>query len=360
MAQTQPRECWSPFGGNGKGSDYPPNLEGKVAIVTGANCGIGKNVAQNIAALGAEVFFACRSEDRANAAIQEVAALTGNDKLYFLKLDLADLASVRSAATEFLSKGKPLHILVNNAGLASQEHLFTKDGHELHFGTNHLGPFLFTKLLLPKMTATEKSRIVFVSSDAHKWSNRIDYDDLTMEKSGIGMLGMKAYARSKLCNVYNMRKLHRLLCEQQGCTGAAVPNPTVNAMHPGAVSTEIARNGGVILKFIMRLFFRSVEKGAETAVWLAVHSDAEGQSGQYFMDKKPSAITALAQEEEEADRLWDKSVELTDASGTTPGGPAGGSTPSGRTPGEGARESTTGSADAQEAGAVDSGTHDEQ
>src|SRR5579859_998149 len=151
------------------------DLAGKTFLVTGANVGIGRETARALAARGAHVHLTARSEGKARAAIDEIAVQTGSTTLDFLTLDLGDLDSVRAAAAAFLATGRPLHGLINNAGLAGQRGM-TKSGFELHFGTNHVGPFLLTGLLIDRLRESAPARIVNVSSEAHYRARGIDFD----------------------------------------------------------------------------------------------------------------------------------------------------------------------------------------
>ena len=141
-------------------------LAGRTFLVTGANTGIGLATATGLAKRGGKVFVACRSAEKGRAAAAGISAETGNDAVVFLPLDLADLASVRACADEFLARGEPLHVLINNAGVGGARGL-TKDGFELAFGVNHLGHFALTTALLDCLAASAPARVVTVSSDAH-------------------------------------------------------------------------------------------------------------------------------------------------------------------------------------------------
>src|SRR2546422_481847 len=182
------------------------DLEGKTFLVTGANTGIGRETARALADRGAKVFLAGRSEAKVRPVIDEIAERTGNTTLAFLSLDLGDVSSVRSCAAAFLATGEPLHGLINNAGLAGQRGL-TESGFEVHFGTNYVGPFLLTSLLIDRLRDGAPSRIVNVSSDAHYRARDIDYEAVrTRTKS---RTGFSEYAVSKLANVLHAQELAR-------------------------------------------------------------------------------------------------------------------------------------------------------
>src|SRR5262245_37527212 len=164
------------------------DLAGKTFLVTGANTGIGRVTAETLARRGGKVFLACRSEDKTRPVLDAIRAAGGEAE--FLALDLGSLASVRASAKAFLDRGEPLHVLINNAGLAGVRGL-TKDGFELIFGTNHLGPFLFTTLLLPRLRESAPARIVNVSSKAHYEAKGIDWD--VLRKPTATITGLREY-----------------------------------------------------------------------------------------------------------------------------------------------------------------------
>ena len=174
------------------------SLSGRVALITGANTGIGLVTARELAARGAHVFIACRSVEKAQAAVDEIRKTKGNAHVEILALDLGDFASVRQCAQTFLARDLPLHLLINNAGLAGAKGL-TKSGFELAFGTNHLGPFIFTQLLLDRLKQSAPARIVTVASRAHIRLSGIDFN--AVQKPTIGKAGLPEYGVSKLANV---------------------------------------------------------------------------------------------------------------------------------------------------------------
>lgn len=196
-------------------------IEGKIVIVTGANTGLGKATALELAKRGGKVYMACRSEERGNAALKEIKEASGSDQVFFLKLDLASLESIREFSKNFHSIESRLDILINNAGLLSPLER-TKDGFELNMGVNHLGHFLLTNLLLDLLKSAAPSRIVVVASDLHR-IGAIDKENFNSEKSFAG--SWKAYGNSKLANVLFTKHLAVML------EGTGV---VVNALCPGA------------------------------------------------------------------------------------------------------------------------------
>lgn len=279
-------------------------VEGKTALITGGNSGIGKEIAAGLAERGADVVIASRTPDKGRAAVADLRERTGRDAVAFLPLDLTSFASVRDFALRFLEERDALHVLVNNAGLTLSHRRETEDGHEVTFQTNHLGPFLLTHLLLDRLVDSAPARIVNVSSGAHKASRGLDFDDL--DRGRRRYRGMAAYNDSKLCNVYFTRELARRL------DGRGV---TVNAFHPGFVRTNFARGGDTFLLALGirlgALFARSPARGARAGVHLAVSPEVDGASGGYYYDERPARISRRARDDEAARRLWAVSERLT-------------------------------------------------
>lgn len=290
-----------------------PSQEGKTFIVTGSNTGIGFEAAKVLAARGARVLLACRSKDKAEAAMRRIAAEVSGADLDFLPLDQADLASVRAAA-ELAAKEPRIDVLLNNAGVMIPPLTRTAQGFELQFGVNHLGTFALTGLLLPKLAETPGSRVVVTSSIAHK-RGRVDFDNLDAAK---GYSRFDFYAQSKLANALFMLELDKRL-RAAGSPVAAL------ACHPGVAASELMRHvplGGLFAP-LMGLVLNSAEQGAWPALQAA--TDAKAVSGSYWgsqgmrdmrgpsgpAKREPNALDA-----DLARRLWDVSVQLT---GVDPG-----------------------------------------
>jgi NAD(P)-dependent dehydrogenase (short-subunit alcohol dehydrogenase family) len=268
-------------------------------LITGANTGIGKATAEALAARGDQLYLACRSEPKTRDAIDEIAGKTGNRDLHFLPLDLGDLASVRECAAKFLAEDVPLHVLINNAGVAGVRGI-TKDGFELAFGTNHVGHFLLTNLLLDKLKASAPSRIVNVSSVGHFQARGIDWEAVRQPTKGVTAMG--EYGVSKLANVLHAQELARRL------EGTGV---TTYSLHPGAIASDIwSRRLPGPLASILKLFMRSTEEGAKTSVWCATAPELAGESGKYYDDCKEKAPNKVATPELAAE-LWKRSEEWT-------------------------------------------------
>lgn len=274
-------------------------LEGRTCLVTGATSGHGRAVARGLARLGADLVVHGRDKDRARRTRELIADETGKPPDVLL-CDLATIWDVNRAASEFLAQDRPLHVLINNAGLVSRERQETVDGHEMTFGVNYLAPFRLTTLLLDRMKQSGRARIVNVCSDMHR-TVALDLDDLEL-RSGYGF--MKAYSVSKLCLVHFTLELASRL----GNTDV-----TVNACDPGPVDSNIGQNNpGVardVLRVVMRWFFPSADRAARTAIWLASSPDVEGKTGGYYKwgkEKKPR----VSSDPDMGLRLWEISERL--------------------------------------------------
>lgn len=277
----------------------PLSLVGRTCVVTGASSGIGKAAAIGLARLGAEVVLVCRSWERGESAVVEVtraAAVRPN----LLVADLSSMAAVRRLAAEILQRHPRLHVLVNNAGLILAKRSVTAEGMETTLAVNHLAPFLLTNLLLERLEVSAPSRVVTVSSGAHR-TGRIHFDDLGLSK---GYSGLGAYAQSKLANILFTRELARRL-EGSGVTAAC--------MHPGFVATRLGRGTFPLFSVPIRLFrpfIRTPERGADTVVHLAASPAVEKASGGYYHDRRLAAPTSRATDPEAARRLWEVSARL--------------------------------------------------
>ena len=278
-----------------------PDLSGRTVLITGANSGIGRATALELARMGARVHLAGRSEERTRPVLAEIDSLAGSGRAAFLPLDLGDLDSVRACAERFLSTGEPLHVLVNNAGLAGQRGL-TASGFELAFGTNHVGPFLLTTLLTPRLQASAPARVVTVASVAHYQAGGIDWD--AVRRPTRSFTAMPEYAVSKLANVVFSAELGRRL------EGTGV---TTYSLHPGAIASDIWKRVPRPFRDVMkRLFMRPPEEGARTSVYCATSPDLANETGRYYDACSPrppgrSATTELGAE------LWARSAEWTGA-----------------------------------------------
>lgn len=272
-------------------------LNGKVALVTGANSGIGAVTARELALQGYHVFLACRSINKAQSVIQEIQSLThGQAKVEFIELDLADLDSVRRCAQSFLTRDLPLHLLIANAGLAGQKGL-TQSGFELTFGVCHVGHFLLTKLLTEKLIESKPARIVVVASKAHRHARGIDFNALLKPTNSFG--GLKEYAVAKLANILFAKELGRRLY------GTGV---TVYAVHPGVVSTNVWRAIPQPFVKLISNFMISPEEGAKTTLYCATQPQVAADTGFYYEDCKVKVSSHAAQNINLANELWEQSL----------------------------------------------------
>lgn len=277
-------------------------MEGQIVMITGANAGIGKQTALELARLGATVVMVARNRERGEAARAEVAAAGGNDQTDLLIGDLSSQASIRTLVETFRARYDRLNVLVNNAGVYLTRREESVDGLEMTFATNHLGYFLPTVLLWDRLVAGAPARVINVASDAHR-GRKLDFDDLQSRRrySGYG-----AYGRSKLANVLFTYELDRR-------RGAA--DVTVNALHPGFVASNFGQNNrgvvGLFMKRVVPLFARTVEQGAATPVYLAASPEVAGISGRYFTNCQAVQSSPASYDRAAAERLWAISEELT-------------------------------------------------
>jgi NAD(P)-dependent dehydrogenase (short-subunit alcohol dehydrogenase family) len=283
--------------------------DARTFLVTGGNTGIGLATATALARDGGRVYIACRSTERGMAAVSAIKAASGSDSVGLLPLNLASLASVRDCAAAFLARDEPLHVLVNNAGLAGQRGL-TADGFELHFGVNHLGHFALTMLLLDRLTESGRgvngdgaaghgARVVNVSSESHYSAKGIDFGAV---KQPTSFTGTREYAVSKLCNVLFTQELARRAGE-----GAGV---TTYALHPGVVASDIWRRVPALVRPLVTRRMITTEEGARTSVYCATSAEVGSQTG-LFYDKcqlRPASEVATP---ELAGQLWKHSAEWT-------------------------------------------------
>jgi retinol dehydrogenase-12 len=276
----------------------PGELSGRTFLVTGASTGIGLATAAGLARRGGRVYLACRSQAAGQRAVAEVAAATGNRAVFFLPLDLADLASVRRCAEQFLAREEPLHVLVNNAGVAGQRGL-TRDGFELAFGVNHLGHFALTMALAGRLAASAPARVVTVASAAHYQARGVDF--AAVRRPTASLTGLPEYAVSKLCNVLFSAELAR---RWQG-TGV-----TTYALHPGVVASDIWRRVPWPVRSLIKLRMISPEQGAQTSLYCATAPELAQASGRFY-DQCAERAPSRAATRELAAALWEHSAAWT-------------------------------------------------
>jgi NAD(P)-dependent dehydrogenase (short-subunit alcohol dehydrogenase family) len=290
-----------------------PDQSGRVAIVTGANSGIGYEAAALLADKGAHVVLAVRNLDKGNDAAERITSKSPNAVVTVQELDLTSLDNIRKAADELRANFPRIDLLINNAGVMYTEKASTKDGFELQFGTNHLSHFALTGQLLDNMLPIEGSRVVTVSSVGHRIRAKIHFDDLNLDRNYNRVV---AYGQSKLANLLFTYELARRLKAKGAPT-------TALAAHPGAADTDLLRNmpGGIrqVSQFFWSNFIaQGPDMGAEPTLRAA--ADPGAQNGQYygpggFGEQKghPKVVKSSAQSHNEdiQRRLWTMSEELT-------------------------------------------------
>ncbi|MFC2156674.1 SDR family NAD(P)-dependent oxidoreductase [Acidobacteriota bacterium] len=288
-------------------SSNVPDQTGRVAIVTGSSSGIGIETARVLAEKNATVIIAVRNLDKGNRAAEQIASKHKSSDLRVMEVDLASLESVRKFASRFKVDYDRLDLLINNAGVMMPPYSKTADGFELQFGTNHLGHFALTGLLLDLILKTENSRVVTVSSTGHRYG-KLNFDDLNWEKRKYSK--MRTYADSKIQNLYFTYELQRKLEKAGKSTIAA-------AAHPGWTATELQRHAG-LFRFLNNFMAQNIEMGALPTLMAAADPGVRG--GDYFgpggrreMRGYPKKVDSneLSRDKDIARRLWTVSEELT-------------------------------------------------
>lgn len=278
-------------------------MQGKHVAITGATAGIGRSASLELAERGAQLTLLCRDPEKAGELQREIVAAGGLEPT-IITMDMAELASVRQAAEQLLAIGKPLDVLLNNAGVVNTSRRETVDGFEETLAVNHFAPFLLTGLLLPLLRLPESARIVNVASAAHEFVRDMGFEDMQAEN---GFKTFREYGRSKLANILFTRSLADRL-EGQGIT--------VNCLHPGAVATSLGtQNGGFLSSWLPRLlkpFFRSPEQGAETSIYLCCSDEVAAVSGAYFANCRQKKPKPWALDDDAGQRLWEYTVRCVD------------------------------------------------
>ncbi len=275
------------------------SIEDKICIITGANSGIGKATTLGLAKMNAVVVMLCRSKEAGEEAQKEIIGESGNNRVDLFLCDLSSQEQIRRVVDEFNQKYKTLHVLINNAGVMAAKRKLSVDGFEMNFAVNHLAPFLLTNLLLDVLKKSVPSRIINVSSGAHKMA-KIDFDDLQSENK-----------KHRLFKVYGISKLALMLTSYELSRRLDGTGVTVNIVHPGVVKTNLGRDMSKIGRGFGKLFFKNPEKGAETSIYLATSPEVEGITGKYYVKKQQRNSSEESYNEEYAKRLWDISTELT-------------------------------------------------
>lgn len=268
------------------------DISGKHVLITGASAGIGKAAARELAGRGAVVTLAGRAAEKTRRIVDEINNNGGSAG--FLQIDLSSPDSVRSAGREFLARGEPLHVLINNAGVGGTRGV-TPEGFEIAFATNHLGHHLLTRWLEPALINSAPARLVIVASSVHHNVKKIKWRRL--QKRTSSPFGNPEYRVSKLANLLDAGRW----TERLAGTGV-----DVHAVHPGLVASEIWRD---LPKPLQRMFANrgmSIEEGADTPVWAASDPELEGSSGGFYGKRSARSISDLAADQDLADEMWDR------------------------------------------------------
>ena len=273
----------------------------KHIVITGPTAGIGRASALSLARDGADLTLLCRNLEKGEVLASEIVA-AGGIKPTVIEMEMASLGSVRAAAESVRQLAKPIDVLLNNAGVINSHRRVTVDGFEETLAVNHFAPFLLTGLLLPAVReAVPGARIVNVASGAHHFVRGMQFDDIQSEQN---YKTFDVYGRSKLANILFTRSLAKRL------KGTGV---TVNCLHPGAVATDIGKQHGEwvakALHLILKPFFRSPLKGAETSLYLCSSNDVAEISGAYFNNCKVERPKPWAEDDAAAEKLWNYSEE---------------------------------------------------
>ena len=277
------------------------SMKGKVVVVTGANSGMGKIIATDLAKKGCTLIMVCRIREKPNVALNEVSGKSKNPNIDLMTTDLSSQKEIRDLANKIKEKYPTIDILINNAGCMSFGYEETEDNIERTFATNHLAYFLLTNLLLDNLKNSKEARIINVSSEASK-SAKINFEDLNLKKD---YSTFKAYAQSKLANILFTYELTRRL----------PTNIKVNCVHPGNVpNTKLGQGSNIFKKYIETIpqhLILTPEEGADTTIWLASSDEAKEITGKYLYKRQPIQSNSLSHDVEIAKRLWEVSEELT-------------------------------------------------
>jgi len=286
-------------------------MSGKTVIITGANSGIGKETARDLAGRGAKVIMACRNLDSAKKARDDIVQTTGNNNVIVKKLDLSSLDSVREFAADINKNENRLDVLIHNAGVAyTFEKVVTKDGLDMTMGTNHFGPFLLTHLLIDLLKRSKPSRIVIVASELYRFAICFNVNRLNPVRF---WLPAYLYYYSKYANILFSLELARRL------EGTGI---TVNCLHPGMIDSGIWRNVpfplNLLLMPIIKGLFKTPKEGCQTTVHCAVSNELDGVTGKYFLDCKMHNLSRAVQDPAIGKKLWELSEPLVKLESTDP------------------------------------------
>jgi retinol dehydrogenase 12 len=280
----------------------PWTIDRKLVLITGATSGLGLVTATELARRGAHVLAVARDSERGTSAAATISAAVPDAQLDVLPCDLSRMSEVRRLADTVAERYGRLDVLLNNAAVAMFRWELTEDGLETDFAVNHLAPFVLTNRLLPVLKVPDEARVITVTSDNHKGVKQIPWDDL---QGAQNFKPLQTYNRTKLMNIWFTRILAERLAD------SAV---TANSVSPGFVRTQLGRNATGGFKFFFRqiapLIQTTPEKGAQTAITVASAPELSGVSGTYFADSAPARPGGLAEDREQALRLWTISEKL--------------------------------------------------
>nr|CAH7752542.1 unnamed protein product [Callosobruchus chinensis] len=272
-------------------------MEGKTVVITGANGGIGKETAREIAKRGARVVMGCRNLESGKKARDEIAESTNNQNIVVKKLDLSSQRSIREFAEDVLKTEPKLDVLIHNAGTAESKFQLTEDGVELTMATNHFGPYLLTHLLIDLLKRSKPSRIVIVASELYRFAS-LDPTKINPQSSWFPPY---LYYVSKYANICFTLELARRL------EGTGV---TANCLHPGMIDSGIWRNVPApfswLVQMVVKGFFKTPKQGCQTSVYLACSEEVEKVTGKYFMDCAETSLSSGATDESKAKKLWEE------------------------------------------------------
>ena len=278
------------------------NLNNKTVVISGATNGIGKAAAIELSKENPKLLFTYRNQSLADELLAEIKDISPNTQVQSAYCDFSDQDSIKKCTNEINDLCANIDVLINNAGVVNTSYHETGEGIENTFAVNHLGYFLFTNLLLQKLKGHDETRIVNVSSAAHSFVKEMQWEDINF-KNNFGQ-GLRSYGQSKLANLLFTRYLAIKL---------STDNISVNAIHPGGVNTSLGSQNKAWyskpLRLILKPFFRSPLKGAESIIYLATKQD-DGVTGEYFVDSKIHKSSTYSKNLEEAHKLWDLSEKL--------------------------------------------------
>jgi len=270
----------------------------KTCVITGANSGIGKAAAIELALQGFEVILLVRDSEKSRNAYEEIKRLSGSETISMIYTDLASLTSIRNAANKIKMQYATIDILINNAGIFTKKQTSSADGFELTFAVNYLATFQITNLLLPNINKNG-GRIINLSSELYKRGS-IDAYKLTVVKK---YNAEQAYANSKLLINYFTKELAERLSNDK---------ISVNCVHPGVVGTDVFREYPKWFNMLLKLFIASPKEGAKPVIHLATIPEIEKISGKYFKKMKEMPMEQVAENDTVSKAIWDKSIELTE------------------------------------------------